>query len=240
MRSTSSGALGAAGAADDDERGVGPAERGQRAHGDVEALQRLDAPDEQEHGAVAEVEVVQRGAGAVAGAGREEGVVDAGRDELDAAAVGAVEALELVGLGLAGGEDGVGAADHVGLGAHPALGLGIAGLGLHPGERVERRHERQVELVLEAVAGHAREPVVGVEGVDVAEVLEVGGDAVGELVDDVGELLLGQVDRPGVDVDDPEARARRRRPRATSTSARRVKTSACTPAWARADTSSRT
>ena len=44
------------------------------------------------------------------------------------------------------------------------------------------------------------------ERVDVAEVLEVGGDPVGEGVDDVGELLLGQVDRPGVDVDDPEPR----------------------------------
>ena len=30
------------------------------------------------------------------------------------------------------------------------------------------------------------------------------GDAVGELVDDVGQLLLGEVDRAGVDVDHPE------------------------------------
>ena len=47
--------------------------------------------------------------------------------------------------------------------------LGVAGLGLHPGQGVEGRHQRQVELVLEAVAGDARQPVVGVEGVDVAD-----------------------------------------------------------------------
>ena len=34
----------------------------------------------------------------------------------------------------------------------------------------------------------------------------MGRDAVGELVDDVGQLLLGQVDGPGVDVDHPEPR----------------------------------
>ena len=111
------GAVGAAGAADHDEPGVGPAQRGERADRDVEALERLDATDEEEHRAVAEVEVVERGARTVAWAGREEGVVDAGRHELDPAAVGAVEALELVGLGVAGREDRVGAADHLGLGA---------------------------------------------------------------------------------------------------------------------------
>ena len=142
-------------------------------------------PTNSSTGSVAEVEVAQRGAGAGAVAGREEGVVDAGRHELDAARVGAVEAHELVGLGPARGEDGVGAADDLGLGPHPALGLGVAGLGLHPGERVEGRHQRQVELVLQAVAGDARQPVVGVEGVDVAQLLEVLAHAVGEVVDDV-------------------------------------------------------
>ena len=175
-------------------------------------------PTNSSTGPVAEVEVPQRGAGPGAVAGREEGVVDAGRHELDARRVGAVEAHELVGLGPARGEDGVGAADHLGLGPHPALGLGVAGLGLHPGQGVEGRHERQVELVLEAVAGHARQPVVGVEGVDVAERPQVVAHAVGELVDDVGQLLLGEVGRAGLDVDDPEARldlddlGRRRRP----------------------------
>ena len=40
--------------------------------------------------------------------------------------------------------------------SHAALGLGVARLGLHPGEGVEGRDERQVELVLEPVAGDAR------------------------------------------------------------------------------------
>ena len=197
-------------------------------------------PTKSSTGSVAEVEVVERGAGTVAGPGREEGVVDAGRHELDAAPVGAVEALELVGLGLAGGEDRVGAADHVGLGSHAALGLGVAGLGLHAGERVERRHERQVELVLEAVAGDAREPVVGVERVDVAEVARGGRRRRRRsrrrrraAAPWPGRPARRRRGRPG-------SPARRRPPRATSRSARRVKTSACTPAWARADTSSRT
>ena len=59
--------------------------------------------------------------------------------------------------------------------------------------------------MLELVAGHARQPVVGVEGIDVAELLEVLGHALGELVDDVGQLLLGQVEGTGLDVDHPEA-----------------------------------
>ena len=62
-------------------------------------------------------------------------------------------------------EDRVGAADDLGLGLDAALRLGVAGLGLHPGEGVERRHQREVELVLEPVAGDARQPVVGVDGV---------------------------------------------------------------------------
>ena len=60
--------------------------------------------------------------------------------------------------------------------------------------------------MLEAVAGDARQPVVGVEGVDVREADEVLADAVGEVVDDVRELLLGEVGGPGLDVDHPEPR----------------------------------
>ena len=61
-----------------------------------------------------------------------------------------------------------------------------------------------VELVLEAVAGHARQPVVGVEGVDVTEALEVTAHPVGEGVDHLRELLLGEVGRTGLDVHHPE------------------------------------
>ena len=174
MRSTSACALAAAGPADHDQRGVGPAKRGEGAHRDVEALERLDATDEEQHRTVAEREVGEGAPGPGPVAGREEGVVDAGRHDLDARRVGAVEPHELVGLGRAVGEDGVGAADDLGLGPTRRPGLGVAGLGLHPGEGVERRHQRQVELVLEPVPGDARQPVVGVEGVDVAEPSQVG------------------------------------------------------------------
>ena len=88
--------------------------------------------------------------------------------------------------------------------SHPLLGLGVAGLGLDPGEGVERRHQRQVELVLEAVPGDARQPVVGVQGVDAAAGPDVGEHAVGELVDQLGERLLGDVGGAGGDVHDPE------------------------------------
>ena len=91
-------------------------------------------------------------------------------------------------------------------------GLGVAGLGLDPGERVEGRHQRQVELVLEAVAGHARQPVVGVEGVDVAAAREVVAARRRRTSSTTsGSCSLAQVGGPGVDVDDPEARARPRR-----------------------------
>ena len=58
--------------------------------------------------------------------------------------------------------------------------------------------------MLEPVAGDARQPVVGVERVDVADGQQVGAHAVGELVDDVGQLLLGEVSGSRLDVDDPE------------------------------------
>ncbi len=145
------------------------------------------------------------GAGATAVAGREEGVVDAGRHDLDAGRIGAVELDELGDLVGAVGEDGVGAGDDLGLGVDAAVGLGVAGLGLHPGEGVEGRHQRERELVLEPMAGQARQPVVGVDGVGAALAAQVAGHAVGELVDDLGELFLGQVGRTGLHVHDPEA-----------------------------------
>ncbi len=192
-------------AADDDEQGVGPAagDLGEGTDGDVEALEGLDAPDEQQDGAAGLQ--TEGGAGAALVTGREEGVQHPRGDDLDPGGVGAVVSDEVVGLGRARRRDRVGAGDDLGLGVDPALRLGIAGLRLHPGERVERRHERQVELVLEPVTGHAREPVVGVDGVEGARA-EVGEDALGELVDGAGQVLLREVDGPSGDVDDPHAR----------------------------------
>ena len=68
-------------------------ERGERAHRDVESLQRLDASDEQEH------RMGRRGPSAVratlAMTGREERVVDTWRRDLDPTRRRAVEAFEL-------------------------------------------------------------------------------------------------------------------------------------------------
>jgi hypothetical protein len=199
------GAFGAARPAHHDEPRLGPVERGQRADGDVEALQRLDAADEEEHRSVTEVEVLERGARALPVPGGEERVVHTGRDQLDARRIGAVEPDELIGLGDAGREDGVRAPDHLGLGPDAALGHPVARLRLHPGEGVERRHQGQIELVLQPVPGDAGQPVVGVERVDVPERPEMTAYTVREGVDDVGELLLGQIGGAGLDVHHAEA-----------------------------------
>ena len=53
------------------------------------------------------------------------------------------------------------------LGARAQLGIVVdAGVGLHARERVERRDERKIELVLQPVRDRAREPVVRVQHVD--------------------------------------------------------------------------
>ena len=58
--------------------------------------------------------------------------------------------------------------------------------------------------MLQPVTGDARQPVVGVERIDVADGQHVGANGVGEHVDDVGQLLLGEVRGSRLDVDDPE------------------------------------
>ena len=110
---------------------------------------------------------------------------------------------ELVHLDHRVGGDDIAALDDVGLGVDPVLRLGIAGFGLDAGERVEGRHERKVEFVLESVTRHTRQPVVGVQDVGGLD-LEVIAHAVGERVDDLGEFFLGQPERAGVDVHDLE------------------------------------
>ena len=119
----------------------------------------------------------------------------------------AVERRDLVGLDGARREDGIGTTDdgRLGLGAPVGhVGLHLLGhrLCLHAVERVERAHQREVQLVLDHVARQAREPVVGVDGrvgqvaARVAAGHGCGGHTlehpVGELVDDGGEGLLGQ------------------------------------------------
>jgi hypothetical protein len=132
-------------------------------------------------------------------------VVDAGRDDLDALGHGVVEPLELGRLVVGQGEDGVGTADDLGLGPGPQPVMVGVGLGLDPGQRVERGHQGQLELVLELVARQSRQPVVGMDEVGPPRSVELAADPGGELVDQVDQVVdahrrLGA----GVDVVDPE------------------------------------
>ena len=191
---------------------------GQRLDGDVRALERLDAAHEQQQAPVLGQPEGTAGLGAVARA--EEGVVHARRHDADAARFAAVERCDLVGLDRARRQHGVGALDDVRLGLGPAVrhvGLDLFGhgFGLDPIERVERAHERQLELVLDHVARQPGQPVVGMDGgVGTTAVVRrtgTGGhqfeDPGGELVDEGGERLLGhRVQRTGGDVVDPQTR----------------------------------
>ena len=136
--------------------------------------------------------------------GREERVVDTRRHDLDPTRRRAVEALELRSFLGAAREDRVGATDDLDLRAHAALRLLVARLGLHPRQRVERRDERQVELVLQPVPSQPRQPVVRVDDVGAHAGLEVVAHLVGELVDGLGQRFLRKVGRTDVDVAHPE------------------------------------
>ena len=199
--------------------GAGGAQFGQRLDGGIGALEWLDASHEQEQAAVEGQTEGPAGLRPVARA--EEGVVDAGSHDADAGGVGAVELDDLLGLDRARGQHGVGALDDGGLSFGPTVrhvGLDLFGhrFGLDPVQGMERTDERQVELMLDRVAGHAGQPVVGVDrgeraassssaerAVRGAHALE---HALGEGVDHAGERLLGhRPRRTGGDVVYPEA-----------------------------------
>jgi hypothetical protein len=143
-------ALAPGGAADDHQRGVLALDAAQHLHRHAEALERLHPAHEEQDGLVAEA---QRTAGAALVARREEGVVDTRGDDLDAVGGGVVEHRQLALLGGTGGTDDVRAADDRALRLGPALRLGVAVLGLDPGQGVEGRHQRQGQAVLQFVAG---------------------------------------------------------------------------------------
>ena len=169
MRSTSAWPSRAAGPADDHEHGGRVVELGQRLDGDVEALERLDPADEQQHRPVERAQVGERGAGPGPVAGREERVDDARRHDLDPGRVGAVEPLELGGLGRAVGEDGVRAADR----PRASASTRRCGSG-SPVSALTRARVWNVDTsgrsssCLSRWPGDARQPVVGVQGVDAA------------------------------------------------------------------------
>ena len=134
-------AVRAARAADDHQQRIRSVQLGQGAHRHVRALQRLDPPDEQQDG---DVERQVEGApGPAAITRREERVLDPRGDHLDPAGGVAVQPAELALLLGAADADRVGAPDDLGLGPLAPHRLGVAALGLHLGERVERRDERQ-------------------------------------------------------------------------------------------------
>ena len=71
---------------------------------------------------------------------------------------------------------------------------------------MERADERQIELVLDAVADETAEPVVGVQHVGGRVVLEMIDHGITELGDHRRQLLLGKVVRTRRNVDDAMAR----------------------------------
>ena len=179
-------ALGPARATDDQQAGPGITQPRQRLNRDIDTLQRLDATNEEQHGLITEAEGLTSTA---AGTRREEGVVDARRNDLDTARISAVMTHEFVQLDHGVRRDDVAARNDVGLGIDAILRLRVTRLGLHAGEGVERRHHRQVELVLEPMTSHPAQPVVGVQHISRID-REMGAHTVSELVDDARQVLL--------------------------------------------------
>jgi hypothetical protein len=173
---------------------------GERLDRDIGALEGLDTADEQQHWFLAQAE---RLAGTVPRACGEERMIDAWGNDLDAKGLGSVMRDEFVHLGHRVGRDQVAARNHAGFGIDPILRLAAAGLGLDAGERVERRHEREVEFVLESVTGHSRQPVVGVKNVGRSN-LELIAHPVGEGVDHSRKVFLRERHRSRIDVHDLE------------------------------------
>ena len=194
----------ATGTADDQQQRIGAVELRQRPHRDIGCLQGLDATDEEQHRCVQRQ--IERTTRAAALAGREERVLDAGCDDLDATLRVAVEPAELAFLFGAADADGVGTADDLVLGAMPPLRFEVAALRFHLGQRVERADERDVQLVLDAVRNQATEEVVGVDDIRRRVVLEVVDHQIAELGEDARQLLLRQVERAGRYVDHPMPR----------------------------------
>ena len=196
-----------AGPSDDDQyriRMAAPMQIGQRPNCDVGPLQRLNPTDEDDQ---RDVEIRSDGAASTSlVARREEGVFDTGRDDLDATVGIAIEPSELLLFFHTADADRVRALDDLGFGAVAPFGLGVTALGLHPGEGVERRHERNAQFVLQVVSDDAAEPVVPVDDVGGSVGPEPFHHSMAELGRDLSQRLLRQVMRSGFDVDDTVVR----------------------------------
>ena len=114
----------------------------------IQPLERLDAPDEEQH------VVVRRDADALARFVHGDGVkmagIHAGRDDDDFGVVGLVEELELGLFGQGGGDDAVGHLQHAALAVDAVLAfhLGRAARDavLHQPQGVEHVHHRHVPV----------------------------------------------------------------------------------------------
>ena len=207
-RSSSSLAIGAARAADNQQHRVRIAELRQRLHREIGALQGLDPTREEEGGGVTET---QRSPflRATAGIhGMEDLVVHARRHDLDPILGRAVQHLQLIALGTGGREHQVGAVHDLVLDPGAQLRIIVdAGIRLDPRQGVERRDEREIQLVLEPVPDRAREPVVRVQRVvrdALIDQVERGRD---HGIDELDEIVLRhRLGRAGVEVNDPETR----------------------------------
>ena len=178
-------------AADDQESrvGAGRVQAPHRVEERVEALDRREPPDPEEHRPLVEPELTTRG-GAVPG--REELGIHAARDRCDARRAGTVGAQELRALHVVRGDDAVRGAHDARLLAQPhrwlELGDAPGRAVLRPAERVEHLENRHRPAVSEPQRGHPRQPVVGVDQVvldaareaprlePVDELVEVGVD----------------------------------------------------------------
>ena len=200
-------------AADDRHHEPGP-QRGRlveqlrdRAQQHVGRLERLDPAGEEQHVRVRGQAEVGAGAGLVERAEHVE--VDAGVHDLDAAGVGVVQVDQLLGLEVGVRDEHVGGLDDLLLADDPGDRLGGVPVGervvLDLGHRVHRVHQRDAPAVAGQGADLAGEPVVGVDGVVVAERLRRLGaqHLAGEDAQLPGQLALGQpLERAGVDVVD--------------------------------------
>ena len=140
------GAGGTARTSAEQQRGVGTVRRRQGLDGQVSALQPLKPTDKQQHRRIRQL---QRSTCAGPATGRKEGVIDAQRNFFDTGRIGVVEPNQLFGFDGGVGQNDVGAADGAGFRHGPFLGLGVVGLGLHPGQGVERHGERPIEFVFQ-------------------------------------------------------------------------------------------
>jgi hypothetical protein len=137
----------------------------------VGRLERLDATREEQDGRV--LGQPELAPGLRAPARREDGEVDARVDHLDVVGAGVVEVDELAGLGVGVGDEQVGGLHDLLLADHAGEGLGRVALGeglvLDLGHRVHRVDEGDVPAVTGQRSDLAGEPVVGVDGVVVAQ-----------------------------------------------------------------------